>query len=184
MPNLIDLTGQRFERLAVLGRAKGEFPQKGAYWICLCDCGTVKPVSASALRRGDTRSCGCLAREVASLATKKRNSCYRHPKHGIKSEGKLYRTWIHILQRCENPCNKAYPRYGGRGIKVCPRWKGSDGLSNFIKDMGEPPSLSHSIDRIDVNGDYEASNCRRIAAGWKDEDVLKNELKVVRHNKT
>lgn len=63
-----------------------------------------------------------------------------------------------MLQRCHNPKDKFYSDYGGRGIEVCDRWKES--FDNFIFDMGNRPSSKHSIDRIDVNGDYEPTNCR------------------------
>lgn len=72
----------------------------------------------------------------------------------------LYRTWDGIKQRCYNPNDTKYKYYGNRGIEVCKRWLGEDGFNNFLKDMGERPSPKHTIDRVDVNGDYEPSNCR------------------------
>ena len=71
-----------------------------------------------------------------------------------------YKTWDSMRQRCLMPSTKLYPNYGGRGIKICDRWQGAHGFAHFIEDMGPKPSLKHSIDRIDVNGDYEPSNCR------------------------
>lgn len=68
-----------------------------------------------------------------------------------------YRVWQHLKRRCENPNNPAYKYYGGRGIKVCKRWQSYE---NFLEDMGRRPSLQHSIDRRDNNGNYEPSNCR------------------------
>jgi len=77
----------------------------------------------------------------------------RHGMHGTL----LYDRWVHIKQRCENPASNNYLRYGGRGISICKRW--SDSFLNFYADMGEPPTQKHSIERRDVNGDYEPSNC-------------------------
>jgi hypothetical protein len=69
-----------------------------------------------------------------------------------------YKTWIGIKKRCLNSSANNYVNYGGRGIKVCDRWLES--FENFYADMGRKPSPEHSIDRIDVDGDYEPSNCR------------------------
>jgi len=71
-----------------------------------------------------------------------------------------YKTWDSMRQRCLMPSTKLYPNYGGRGIKICERWQGAHGFAHFIEDMGPKPSLRHSIDRVDVNGDYEPNNCR------------------------
>jgi len=76
--------------------------------------------------------------------------------HGM-SKTRIYKTWCQMLQRCHNPNDRSYARYGGRGIKVCKRWHS---FLHFYEDMGEKPSPAHSIDRINNNGNYEPSNCR------------------------
>lgn len=83
-------------------------------------------------------------------------------KHGLgKSGGNGYASWVGMRARCYSPENKDYPYYGGRGIKVCDRWMDdNNGYLNFIRDLGNRPSSKHSIDRIDVNGDYCPENCR------------------------
>lgn len=77
------------------------------------------------------------------------------PKYGKRQN--IYRRWQHMVQRCINPNDRDYPRYGAKGVKVCDRWRD---FTNFITDMGLPPSEKHSIDRIDVTGNYEPTNCR------------------------
>lgn len=81
------------------------------------------------------------------------NGNYKHG--GYKS--KAYKAWQKLRARCENPKDKKYPIYGGRGINVCKRWQR---FENFVADMGQPPTPAHSVDRIDVNGDYAPNNCR------------------------
>jgi hypothetical protein len=151
----IDLTGQRFGRLEVLRFSHTE-RKAGTYWECLCDCGEKKVILYSSLARGDSKSCGCWARE----STKVRNT-----KHGYTAndkKNKHYRTysiWQGVKNRCYNKNVKAYKHYGGRGIKVCPSWLES--FENFLKDMGNPPA-GYSIERVDVNGDYEPGNCKWV----------------------
>ncbi len=143
-----NLTGQRFGRLMVLALAcLAEYTAKRITWMCLCDCGKVLPVSASNLKSNHTKSCGCFRAESSSI---------RNGKHRKKNTPE-YATWSHLRGRCLNPNNKGYSDYGGRGITVCARW---DSFENFLIDMGERPSIKHSIDRINNNKGYEPNNCR------------------------
>lgn len=77
-------------------------------------------------------------------------------KHGYYGTT-IYRVWLRMKQRCQNPNDKMYGYYGGRGIKVCKRWQA---FENWLEDMGERPTPKHTLERIDVNGDYEPSNCK------------------------
>jgi hypothetical protein len=119
-------------------------------WRCVCDCGSGQLVLGESLRSGRTTSCGCWNRErVRGRFTK-----HGHAKPGNRT--RAYQCWDGMRQRCSNPNCPAYPNYGGRGIRVCDDW---EIFENFFADMGHPPR-GRSLDRIDVNGNYEPSNCR------------------------
>src|SRR5690349_11893108 len=150
MPPLIDLTERRFGRLLVLERAPNV--SKKTVWNCRCDCGSEAVVTGDRLVKGETKSCGCLSLEM----TVARNS-----KHGCAARGSYvpeYSSWVGMRKRCNDPNAVGFRAYGGRGIKICTRWQ--DSFQAFLADMGPRPSLKHSLDRIDVNGDYEPGNCR------------------------
>lgn len=147
---LEDLTGQRFGRLTVIERA----PNKGnkTMWLCKCDCGNVKTVDSYLLKSGQTMSCGCLHREMVSK---------QHTKHGGRHE-RIYAVWCCMKARCYNPNNKNYADYGGRGTTVCNEWTdkatGFQTFREWAMKNGYKDTLS--IERKDVNGHYEPSNCR------------------------
>jgi hypothetical protein len=115
---------------------------------CKCSCGSVVDIALESIRKRRTFSCGCLQRELSSARVRT---------HG-KSETSEYRIWVQMKDRCSNPKIRNYPKYGGRGITVCERWK--DSFESFYSDMGPRPSLEHSIDRINNDGNYEPGNCR------------------------
>lgn len=153
MPAALELAGKRFGRLVVLCRATVP-GSRNAVWRCQCDCGNTTLGAAGNL--GKTKfSCGCLASEVHT-ATLNINRLARRHLHGM-SRTPEWSVWSAMKDRCLNPRNVRYPRYGGRGIKVCKRWLTS--FENFISDMGLRPSKRHSIDRIDNDKNYEPRNC-------------------------
>ncbi|MCO6407335.1 hypothetical protein [Hoeflea alexandrii] len=145
-----DLTGQSFGNWIVLEFAGAEPPKHKAKWFCQCVCGARKVVPADSLKRGKSKSCGCLTN------TMRIKSCQRHGHTSIGFQSRTYSTWHAMKERCQNERHMSYPDYGGRGISVCDRW---NDFANFLADMGEKPD-NVSIDRIDVNGNYEPSNCR------------------------
>lgn len=144
----IDLTvGARFGSLTVLQLSTS--PGRRA-WLCRCDCGVQKRVEASRLLSGHIVSCGCAGKLVRAAACRA-----VVVKHG-RSTDLQYVAWQLMHDRCSNPKNESYPRYGGRGIRVCDRWKD---YALFLTDMGDrPPGLT--LDRKDNDGDYEPQNCR------------------------
>jgi hypothetical protein len=144
---VIDLTGKRFGKLVVLGRAPSSARERPK-WLCRCDCGKEKVIRGHALRAGATHSCGCMVGVLTG------NRFRTHGQCGTE----MHKIWIGMNCRCANSNDLRFPRYGGRGIKVCARWRKS--FVSFLRDVGPRPSKQHSLDRIDNNGNYEPSNVR------------------------
>ena len=142
-----ELVGDRFGRLTIT-RVLNKSKHKRVYSECVCDCGNIVQVLLSSLKNGNTKSCGCLRKELTSL----RMSTHK------KSFSPEYNSYHHMIKRCYKKNTNVYSGYGGRGIKVCDRWLES--FENFYKDMGEKPSKKHSLDRINNDGNYEPDNCR------------------------
>lgn len=148
MMKMVDITGKRYGRLVAVEFDHGD-KGKAKYWRCKCDCGSEKVVAYTHLQSGGTSSCGCFKKERQPFANRT---------HGYSRRGSAeYHAWVGMRSRCGDPKNKDYPSYGGRGIKVCDAW--SD-FQRFLDDVGARPSAEHSLDRIDVNGDYSRGNCR------------------------
>ncbi len=135
---------------------------------CMCDCGKNIDVRLRSLRQGNTKSCGCY-----SIVVQKENAIKRNTTHNL-SKTSEYKTWRSMKHRCFNSNNKHYRHYGGRGITVCERW--SESFINFYNDMGPKPTPLHSIDRIDVNGNYEPSNCKWSTASEQQKNKRKYEI--------
>ncbi len=156
-PLLFNHTGEVFGELTVLrqGARKGT-----TYWICRCSCGVEKEIAGHNLRSGDIRSCGCKQLELISKALKGKYLLHGHTQGGIQSPE--WRAWNGMLHRCYSKYGPSYARYGGRGIKVCARWRNS--FENFLEDMGPRPSSKHSIDRKKNNRGYNPGNCRWATA--------------------
>lgn len=161
-----DLSGQKFNRLLALSRCKLVSPKGRVYvaYLCVCDCGEQKTIRQAELYSGKTKSCGCLMRERTSQA---------NTKHGMFGTP-VYSAWSSAIARCHNVNDKDYPKYGGRGITVCDRWRES--FENFYADMGDKPSPQHSIDRVDNSLGYSSDNCRWATHTTQNNNRRSNQL--------
>lgn len=153
---LKDLINKKYNKLTIIEEAgKDKFGNK--LWYCKCECGNFTVISTNKLLRGHTKSCGCLHKEFLTN---------KNTKHGL-CKTVIYQKWLDIKKRCYNPNNKDYKNYGGRGIEVCNEWKNDfilfynwaieNGYNEHLEKYG---SLNTTIDRINVDGNYEPNNCR------------------------
>lgn len=152
----LQLKRRRFGRWVVVRKAESRRRRTGhgtvAFWLCRCECGTMKEIASRELVRGNSRSCGCLARDRLRERRLKHSGCVGH------KDSREYSSWHNTKQRCYNPNHHAFQRYGGTGIKMCKKWFRS--FAAFLKDMGRRPAGT-TLDRYpDPAGNYEPRNCR------------------------
>lgn len=167
---LTDLIGTKVGRLDVLSALRYEGKSRRLVVLCRCECGTEKEILAQSLRSGVTLSCGCLNRD-----SEFRKSVNGKRTHGMTGSP-TYRVWRNMHSRCENPKATGYESYGARGIAVCERWFS---FENFLADMGERPSRK-TIERDDVNGNYEPGNCRW--ATYAEQGVNRRDNRIIEFN--
>ena len=144
----VDLTGQKFGRLTVVRFDHKENGRK--YYLCQCDCGNFKIVSNHSLKSGNTKSCGCLHKEI--LIQRNKDNRVHHPENE-----RLLRIWRAMLHRCYKETDEHYDYYGGRGIKVCDDWHNFETFQEWALANGYADNLT--IDRLDGNKDYCPENC-------------------------
>ena len=156
----IDITGEKFGRLTVIG-LDDERSTRKTYWYCQCECGNIKSVRSDSLKCGAISSCGCLKKEQDKI------NLTKHHSH-LQSGTRLYHIWAGMKKRCYDCHNVKYSNYGGRGIKMCEEWRND---FNVFYDWACKNGYSEelTIDRINVNGDYEPNNCR-----WADVKTQNN----------
>jgi hypothetical protein len=135
------IAGQKFNMLTIIEELPND--SNGRAFSCSCDCGVIKRVLLTHLRRGLIKSCGCHRRKMATT-------------HGMW-ESREYSSWENMIQRCTNPKARKYHLYGGRGITVCDSWLRS--FENFYLDLGPRPDNT-TLDRIDGNEGYCKENCK------------------------
>ena len=158
----IEKTYNRFTVIKEVEHKQHPNGRKSRMILCKCECGKEKIVNLYDLRNGSSKSCGCLSKEITSKIRKTHGDGMKHSKHYY-----LHRTFNYIKQRCYNSNTQNYKYYGGRGIKMFDLWINDYNLFKdwILNNIGERP-LNYSIDRIDVNGNYEPGNLR-----WADKKL-------------
>lgn len=148
-----NITGQKFGRLTAI-RKEGRTKSRIVTWLCQCDCGRLKVVPGDSLRRGSSKSCGCLQKENGI------KQCLARTIHSHSRRGKMTGEYIcfnNMHRRCYSPQSGQWNNYGGRGIQVCLRWWD---FANFLADMGLKPSPNLTLERIKNDVGYMPSNCK------------------------
>lgn len=152
--------GQKYNRLTLI-RFERKNKYHHSFWLCKCDCGTEKIVNVSQVKSGAIKSCGCLNKELSRKRLMESTQT-----HGYANKERLYDIWKNMKRRCYDKSNKRYENYGGKGVIVCDEWK-NDYLSFRKWAYANGYNDELTIDRIDVNGNYEPSNCKW--SSWKEQ---------------
>ena len=153
MSQTINMVGKRFNMWEVLESVEAVSRSGKKYWVCKCDCGTVRAVEGKSLRNGTSKNCGCIRKITAAKASAAANK-----KHGMKNT-RLYNIWRGMKGRIHCSKTKSYERYGGRGITICDEWENSFiAFKDWALSNGYDKALT--LDRINVDGNYEPANCR------------------------
>lgn len=165
MGKVADKTGFKFGMLTVIKQA-GFTDDGKAKWLCRCDCGNYKVIRSCNIRENSkTKSCGCYKREYL----KRTKHSYKHGMYGTR----IYNEWASMKWRCYTKSNTSYKNYGGRGIRVCEEWL-NDFLSFYTWAIENGYSDELTLDRIDVDGNYEPDNCRWVSMKVQDNNKRNN----------
>lgn len=164
--NAKDVTSQRFGRFVVLGPIS-RTDKYGIVWLCQCDCGNVRKIPCGRLRSGNTKSCGCLQKDISTT-------------HGLHN-GILYGVWAHIIQRCTNPKCHSYPNYGGRGITVCDEWRYDfKAFHDYVSRLPHYNEEGYTLDRADNSLGYFPDNLRFATTTEQNRNQRRNVM--IEHN--
>jgi len=170
-----NIKGKKFGRWKVIEQViiPGKTHGRESVWICLCECGSTKIVRSTSLRSGESKSCGCLRKEL---------NIKRYTKHGLMKT-RFYHCFMGAKFRCINPRGKDYKRYGGRGIKML--WVSmvdfkKDMYKSYLKHVGKYGEKDTQLDRIDVNGNYCKENCRWVTCVEQGNNRRNNHLRFYR----
>ncbi|MBQ0017359.1 MAG: AP2 domain-containing protein [Clostridiales bacterium] len=169
-----DLTGRRFGRLTVKFVC-GKSNDRHYLWYCLCDCGNKVIVPSNSLKTGHTQSCGCLQKDRTSASRTKHGAVGNH-----QNTERLYNVWLEMRQRCNNPNNKNFKYYGGKGVSVCDEWNDYFAFKHWAENNGYDKNAKRgdcTIDRINPNGNYEPSNCRWVDMATQNRNKAKMDNK-------
>lgn len=147
---MISIVGKTFNRLTVVKKTS-EKKNNSYLWLCECQCGKEAKLSKWHITSGNTKSCGCLKLENVKKMNKAKTT------HGMRYT-RIYKVWEAMKRRCNSEVCEKYPIYGGRGITYCKEWENFEPFHRWAMENGYEEHLT--IDRIDVNGNYEPSNCR------------------------
>lgn len=175
MSVFINLIGQRFTRLKVIEKIPGK--PRVSRWRCICDCGNIHDANSAELKKGKTKSCGCLRKELAKENVKK--SLEKVITHGLANH-RFYHTWHQMNKRCNNPKCNGFENYGGRGIIVCDEWKYDPVEFLTWCDSQESIPKGYTLDRINTDDNYRPENCRFVS--MKEQERNRRNNRIIEYN--
>lgn len=171
------VTGMEIGNWAVIGPGLPTHDGSGPWFECRCSCGKLRSVWGYTLANGKSTNCGCARNRQNGNRIKCISTRHGHCRTP-KTQSKEWRAWNAMIRRCTYPSMDRYPRYGGRGITVCDKWRHS--FQAFLADVGPAPTPSHTLGRIKNDGHYEPGNVEWQLKGTQARNKSSN--RVITHN--